>query len=69
MFETVGLELIAFIALIVLVLTGALLWGVASYRKKRRWQELERSGEFTATYDESQTPERNSFVPDHNSFE
>jgi hypothetical protein len=52
MFETLGMENIALIAFLLLVVIGGSIWGIATYRKKRHWRELEESGEFTATYDD-----------------
>lgn len=52
MFETYGMEKIAIIAFVSLVVVGGAIWAIASYRKRRHWRELEESGEFTATYDD-----------------
>lgn len=52
MFETLGMERIAILVFVALVVVGGIIWGLAALKKKRHWRELEQSGEFTATYDD-----------------
>jgi hypothetical protein len=51
MFETEGLELTFLIAVLVAVGLGVALAGIAMYRKRKKLDELEKSGEYSAVYD------------------
>jgi hypothetical protein len=51
MFETRPMEMIALIAVVLLLVVGLVLAAVASWRKRRQLQALSRSSDFAAVYE------------------